>query len=281
MSNKAWAKNVVAYAQQYNKGTLLSQNFVRCGVCNACKRPAPSAHSRTGGVAHAIELNPANQDLIRNVSVLSGVENLVKVHTFAAYNETKEMAFMADKISTQAGRESLQLCHKCLRRRLPKKKVAMQAVTIDDFMQREGLNDVYFVSIDVEGFDPVVLEGMRKSIEARRVAVFEFETHTKAFWQHLTTPTEDIQPREQRHLHTLLAWISAAGYECFWQSFDGRLVPASGECWTPGMARVGWANMLCAHEPAVLTRLKAPDLSFQQSSQFMEAWRRNQAVTKI
>ena len=269
LSVSAWQDAIVKYAKRYKKGALLSMNFIRCGVCGACSRRKPPKHSRSGGVAHAIELQSANRDLIRNASETTGVAQLVRVHDFAASNQTKEMRFVADKVNSQAGRESTQLCTgKCAG---PSKQTkSIQAKTYDDFARDEGIDQAFLVSMDVEGFDPLVIEGMRKSIEARRIALFEFETHSKGYWKHESR--SGAPPDEQRALGPILKWVEAAGYECFWQSVGGRLVPASGECWSPGMEQMGWANVLCAHEPAVLARLRAPDLAFRDGAHFVEAW---------
>ena len=38
------------------------------------------------------------------------------------------------------------------------------------------------MSIDVEGADPLVLQGLRASVATRRVAIIEFEVNRRGYW---------------------------------------------------------------------------------------------------
>ena len=58
----------------------------------------------------------------------------------------------------------------------------MDVVALDDFFAAHDLEKIYYVSIDTEGFDPLVLEGMRGAISRRQVSIIEFEVNTLGFW---------------------------------------------------------------------------------------------------
>ena len=138
--------------------------------------------------------------------------------------------------------------------------VTTNITTVDEFMLEQGLREAFIVSIDVEGFDALVLEGMRRTIEERRVRIFEFEFGKKGFWAH-------SDAAETRSLTGMLrGWLGRAGYSCFWQTKSGQLVPVLDPCWVralaiePARSKLIWSNLLCAHEPSVLDLFARPPL---------------------
>ena len=95
---------------------------------------------------------------------------------------------------------------------------------------------ISMLSIDAEGYDPLVLRGATKLLTHRRVAVLEVEYHAVGEWA-----TTDLRQ--------LLGWLRSLGYACFWQSNYGVLAPAllDQECTFPKV----WSNLLCAAEPGI------------------------------
>ena len=61
---------------------------------------------------------------------------------------------------------------------------------------------------------------MQNLLDAARVDVLEFEYHSKGLW--------DASAADRRSLKAALAWLTAAGYTCFWQGDSGALAQASG-----------------------------------------------------
>ena len=86
------------------------------------------------------------------------------------------------------------------------------------------------MSIDTEGFDALVLEGMRALLAAR-----------------MCTSLSSTHHPESRALKTILSWLTELGYECFWTGSDGCLAPASGLCWRDEFEIRSWSNLVCAH----------------------------------
>ena len=81
--------------------------------------------------------------------------------------------------------------------------VYVDVVALDDFFAAHDLEKIYYVSIDTEGFDPLVLEGMRGAISRRQVSIVEFEVNTLGFWS-------------RKRLIQAFAVFDAARYSCFW-----------------------------------------------------------------
>ena len=44
----------------------------------------------------------------------------------------------------------------------------VQAVALDDFVREQRLSSIYHVAVDTEGWDALVIEGMRETLAARR-----------------------------------------------------------------------------------------------------------------
>ena len=105
----------------------------------------------------------------------------------------------------------------------------------------------------LQGHDALVLEGAKRAISTRQIAILEFEVTAKGYW---ATAPRDALYSERRSLASTIEWLRTAGYECFWQA-DG-LVPMSGPCWLPFYeASRWWSNAVCAHDPAVISRLRS------------------------
>ena len=105
------------------------------------------------------------------------------------------------------------------------------------------------VAVDTEGWDALVVEGMRKSIRDRKVAIVEFEVNNRGMWNRL------IAKRDARTVNGTFNLFHSAGYACFWV-LARSLIPASGACWIDAYrAKPEWSNVVCAHEPPVVDAL--------------------------
>ena len=245
-----WHDAILEYAKETHHGTLHHTPFLRCGVCHACKNRAVPPHARAAKVAvHALELLDENREIIRWAANATGIADMVTVHNLAGSNATSKLTFHHTGRAA-AGKEGTSACTStmgCDRAPRGLSVKTVQAMSVDDLMGTLGLSEIYHVSIDVEGWDALVVEGMRGAISRRAVEVFEFEYKRSGYWTH-------VDPKERRGLGELVAWVSEAGYRCYWQSATA-LVRVSGECWSPHFAGVGWSNLLCAHRPHALAIL--------------------------
>ena len=257
-----WKDAIVDYGVQNKKNTLKLQPFGQCTreIELASRSPA-ARHSRRGARVHMLELNPTNCALLRHIVSVLGLEDKAYVHCFPASNASQTIYYEPGVPGHE--KSSIHITKKfraCTRR---KACASSTTVTLDDLFAKHGLSSAYQVTIDAEGADALVLEGMQGLLRRRAVRLLEFEyVRGRGFWSR--------RERERRDLDSVLSALQRYGYECFWQSAMGppirgvlskaaltpRLVPASPPCWRPEMAQLWWSNMVCAHEDVALTILR-------------------------
>ena len=256
----AWHRGVITVAREHHWGALSTQGYLACGVCGACHdelSAAAARHTRTNGVAHALDILVTNVDLMTSVANVTGVSERVHVHHLAGSNETRPVKMWVGgsyKTNIQAGRESNALCEsdpECMQgnHSLSERALPVRGVSLDDFYSERGFapGEVFLVSIDAEGVDPLILEGMRRTLEARAVAIVHFEKHQKGYW----APSHP----EHRTLGGVVGSLHALGYECFVEGMH-VLVPVSGGCWRPALDNISWSNLVCAHDDKILSALR-------------------------
>lgn len=88
------------------------------------------------------------------------------------------------------------------------------------------------LSVDTEGFDPLVLRGAAQTLASGRVGYLEFEYHRYAPWKHMP-------------LNVTIAQLDGYGYECYWA--QPVLVPLTCFQWDKFGDAHEWSNVVCAH----------------------------------
>jgi len=121
----------------------------------------------------------------------------------------------------------------------------IQVLTLDEFMLRQRLDEVWAVVIDAEGYDALVLEGMRRVLGAHRVVFVEFEYHSIGYWG------SAVPLSERRSLKATQQWLGALGYTCFMEAWD-TVAPISGPCWMDAFETRQWSNVVCTHRAELL-----------------------------
>lgn len=245
-----WHALILEYAEAHSSGHL---TWEACGFCRECHQDVTKLvwkHSRHGGVAHGLELSPANRALLRWLAKRANATDVMQVHDYAATNTTGVVAFQS-RHSRLIGSETNHLCdtkwsHTGLSRCDGDSEAAL-AISLDDFALLHGLNTIYQLSIDVEGWEPLVLEGAKGLIHSRRIELIEFEYSGHGYWTHPSLS-------ERRTLNHTLDWLYRAHFDCFYQTLGG-LIAASGYCWKPEMEIQRWSNLVCAHSPKHKRRL--------------------------
>ena len=60
----------------------------------------------------------------------------------------------------------------------------VRVLTVDDFLEQAGLSrsPIYHMVIDTEGHDALVLEGLKRTLSRRGVALLEFEVSWMDWW---------------------------------------------------------------------------------------------------
>ena len=230
---RVWHARILDYARRgvRRHGFLSTQ---ACGACGACRTWRPAAvPRRDGGRVELLELLDANRALLRNLTAATGIADVARVHDLAASNVTH-------KIYSKKGKAGVEFMS--AQEATSEHPANLEAVALDDFFARESLGEVFFVAIDTEGSDALVLEGMRATLRAGRVGFLEFEVgRNKGYWR-ATSP-------DRRTIGATVGWLGDAGYRCFMEA--GRnLAPIGGACWHEKFDAVGWANVLCARSGA-------------------------------
>ena len=201
-----------------------------CGACRACKVSTPSPHQRSGGTCSSCS-NPTNRALLHNLTAATGISDIAKVHDLAASNVTHRV--YAPR--AYAGMEMLAAVEGT-----KKRPANQEAISLDDLFERQALSEAYLVSIDTEGSDALVLEGMQQLLQQGRVAFLEFEVgKNKGYWQ-------EKHP-ERRRLDATISRLLEFGYFCFFEA-GSQLAPISSPCWSDALSSPPWANVLCAKE---------------------------------
>ena len=233
VTNQLWHENILKYAQENNRGFLRAYS---CGNCGACKSAAPPPHMRSGGRVHVLELTASNRALLRNLLVRAGLTEDVSVHDLAASNASGFITMRR----TMAGDERASIAHgfssgseadqgedKGRENRTRQDAAAaaacanggsaceerIEVVRLDDFAAREGLGPIYTVSIDTEGYDALVIEGMSALLsrgKRRKPAIVEFEAHCG-------NSCRKAYKRNGQPLRRTLERLDSAGYRCCWQ----------------------------------------------------------------
>jgi FkbM family methyltransferase len=109
------------------------------------------------------------------------VEGVVTLHALGGSNESQRVPIVRS-MPPGDERQGILTDRKLERFNRANATVHVQTVALDDFFRSQSLRSIYQVSIDTEGWDALVIEGMRDTILNRRVAVVEFEVNQLGYW---------------------------------------------------------------------------------------------------
>lgn len=227
-SSQQWAGAMTDYfREKHIKRAHHQQNL--CGLCHVCTQAVRRSADDVHLDLHAFEMTQQNYEWLAWAFERFAL-NVTLLH--AAVSNASGVASAPAAVRT--GEEALTVSLTPRRGYTP-----VRAIALDDYIRAQSLERVDIVSIDTEGFDALVIEGMRGALVSRVVKVFEFEYHSVSFWA--------ASHPESRSLKTTLAWLSELSYDCFWTGGDGCLSPASGACWRDAFEFRLWSNLVCAH----------------------------------
>ena len=265
VSPQQWHSAIVRFANElrangtFGGGTL---KWVSCGGgCQDCKTPAARSHQRSFAVAvHALELVPNNARLVETLANMTGLGHIVRVHRVAASNTTGTVRLEHTSSTSRFGMEDAAACKSSCR----KDAMVIQQVTLDQLFDHAGIASARHVSIDTEGWDPLVLEGATRLLREKRAMTLSFEYIGRGFWRYPGRPSAChrkpgsvcIPVSERRSLAAVLARLEGFGWDCYIQA-SGGLVPASGPCWRSRFESIGWTNFVCAHDARVHAVLRS------------------------
>lgn len=193
----------------------------------------------SNAVVHCIEPLPRNSKRLSETAVELGYDSQFKVHALAMSNQDGTTYFPTE---TKLGDEQqgISSCN-------PKKgeKSGCQEVpvkTLDNFMkeQTESLEPesssseapfIDLLSIDVEGYDALVLEGASTTLS--RVKYLEFEYNWKGPWKKVS-------------LSSTIYKLKDSGFVCYWAGSHGNLWQIT-DCWHNHYDLKFWSNVACVN----------------------------------
>ena len=115
----------------------------------------------------AFEPNPyVFKKLAKNLSLNEKLKNTVQVEPLGVSNKKEKLEFQWNKNNSGGGRfiskkdsanENIEL---------------IKVVTIDDYVKVNNISNISFIKVDVEGFEPFVLQGAKETIEKFNPNIF-------------------------------------------------------------------------------------------------------------
>ena len=192
-----WRKAIVQY-------TGRQRTVDNCGVCHECHRPGLRPTLSRTPFVHAFEMLPQNVALLRHAVNATGVSEQVEVLEYAVAAETAELQIPRQFLQAPQGFEQAALCNgaRCTNSAT---NVAVQAISIDDFVSQRSLDQIYQLTIDAEGWDAEILHGARKTLLARRVVFLEFEYHAHDYF--CSTRRPEVPPQLGHGTHCARACV--------------------------------------------------------------------------
>ena len=157
---QGWRQELLRYAQLHKKGHL---KFASCGNCNDCKASPPASHNRSGARMHLLELAPANRALLAHMLSVQKLTDRVSLHPFGASNVTSQLTVFKGLMAGDERGHALTGA-KAAKYKTYGAAEQVDAVALDDFFARQRLRSIYHVAIDTEGWDALVIEGMRTAL---------------------------------------------------------------------------------------------------------------------
>ena len=229
-----------------------------CGACLACNERPQTVPNLTSSVEmdiHAFELSKINVNWLRWAFARFGVRaSLVRAAATNTSGRVRVPAmesledFGDERASVRGERSKMnhhgknEDCPMCRPFRCYDEGTCWQylkGLPLDEYIAQEGLRRIHLVSIDTEGHDAYVIEGLKDTLAKGAIDVLEFEFNSQlGSWNAKSTT--------RRTLQATLTTLESFSYQCFWQDSRGCLSPASGACWRNGFERVGWSNLVCA-----------------------------------
>ncbi|CAE7418379.1 unnamed protein product [Symbiodinium sp. CCMP2592] len=143
-----------------------------CGVCQDCKQkplklPAGVRSTRTP-LVHCIDGSPRTVSRTKQAMELASPKSMTGMHFH-------NLAFTNFTGTVQFGDcDAMETCS--MHKGTP---VTVKAMKLDAFVAQEALKFIDIVKIDVEGAEPLVLQGAMAALKSEKVAFVHFEANTE------------------------------------------------------------------------------------------------------
>ncbi|WIA23878.1 hypothetical protein OEZ85_013528 [Tetradesmus obliquus] len=217
--------------------SMSAMNGGTCGVCNDCKESFDSnmkARQRAAAnrrlQVHCFEPSETNyQGLAQMHKRFFGSSNKtargneLRLHKAAMSNYTGTVQMPSncgELCQIQAKSDSATAT-----------TTTVPLTTVDAMLDSLQLQRLFLLKIDTEGFDPLVLQGARRSLAEHKVDLVLFEYNSGGVWG-LNGLT----------LKGVTAELESFGYICY---FEGSLLTRITGCWSDELEVKSWSNVIC------------------------------------
>lgn len=203
-----------------------------CGACKECLFDGPSSldikreHLDLLKV-FAVEPSITNVNLLRKVKDWIGSDSFNVVHA-AGLDYTGTVTFPVTELGYEKGFVGQNPGK-------GKTTIEIPSITVDDFVKENNLRIIDILSIDTEGFDPLVLEGAHEVISNQKAKTIFFEYHMVGYWRR--------NAETSYKLEETVNFLDFHGYDCYIEGQD-EVLRMTG-CWDPVFEFRMWSNILC------------------------------------
>jgi FkbM family methyltransferase len=239
VSNRAWHAALLRVASEKLRRPM-TEHSMPCGGCKECNATDVKLRSHNLPVhVHAIEALPANAALLREM--FDEMKVPATLHHFIASN-VSGTAYTNFKWGHTGDELSLFQAY-----RFGPWIYPMPSMSLTDFATAQNLTHIYWLTIDTEGFDALVLEGTYDLLRAHAIDVLEFEYHGLGYWR----------PRgsQSRNIADVVRTLHRLGYACYWNGNSGKVARANGQHWCDKFEIRRWSNLVCSHLKEVINAL--------------------------
>lgn len=214
-----------------------------CGACKDCKEsilkgntyqrhaPRPLVQGRKLQI-HCFEPSESNYYVLTKMHARffgsdnkTSMGNELLLHRIAMSNYTGVTEFPSD---------CDELCQLPLNKgsAAASSATAVPVTTVDAMMDQLGLQRLFLLKIDTEGFDVLVLQGARQALAAHKIDIVLFEYHSIGLWG--STPAFTLKAVTEN--------MEMLGYICY---FEGKLLTRLTGCWNDAFEVKTWSNVVC------------------------------------
>ena len=115
----------------------------------------------------AFEPNPyVFKKLSNNLSFNGKIKNTILIEPLGISNKKEQLEFQWNKKNTGGGKFIVE------KKGLTKNVELIEVVKIDDYVKEKSISNISFIKIDVEGFEPFVLQGAMQTIKKFKPNIF-------------------------------------------------------------------------------------------------------------
>ena len=156
---------------------------------------------------HAVEPMPSNAQNLRNVISSIPAASDINVHEVAFSDKEGNATFHFIGKHEQDGDEQGSLAS-ALDNDSSFRKVVVQVTSLDQFLVKLSISRLFFLKIDGEGFDPLILLGGKNTFQSKLVDFGMFEYNDK--WRQM-----DGFNSSQHSLQSMVAFLDEMNYDTF------------------------------------------------------------------